>query len=124
MLVIKTKLDKSPIHGIGLFTIEKIEKGQTISQLNEFDIKIKKEDIPPKYIEMFEFYFGVEEEFYQTYFDNMRFMNHSNNPNCIDAKNGMCIAIKDIEIGEELTCDYSFFCELWKNISNAKIKGE
>jgi SET domain-containing protein len=116
MLIIKTKLDKSSIHGIGLFTLEKIEKGQVIAELSEFDIKIKKDDVPQKHIEMFEFYFGVEKDCYQTYFDNMRFMNHSDYPNCIDAKNGMCIAIKDIEIGEELTCDYSFFCNLWENI--------
>ena len=46
----------------------------------------------------------------------MRFMNHSTTPNCIDAKNGLCIAIKDIEEGEELTCDYTFFDDTWENI--------
>ena len=116
MLKIKTKLDKSPIHGIGLFTLEKVSKGQTIGELCELDIKIKKENLLPKYIDMFEFYFGVEDDSYQTYFDNMRFMNHSKNPNCVDLKNGLCVAIKDIEIGEELTCDYSFFCNLWKDV--------
>lgn len=115
MLKIKTKLDNSPIHGIGLFTLEKIKKGDIIGELCQFDVKIKKEDVLPKYINMFEFYFGVMDDYYQTYFDNMRFMNHSNNPNCIDLKNGLCVAVKDIEIGEELTCDYSFFCDLWKD---------
>jgi SET domain-containing protein len=116
MLVIKTKLDNSQIHGIGLFTLEKVMKGQIIGQLCELDVKIEKKNIPPKYIDMFEFYFSVEGDTYQTYFDNMRFMNHSKNPNCVDLKNGLCVSIKDIEIGEELTCDYSFFCDLWKDV--------
>lgn len=116
MLIIKTKLDKSSIHGIGLFTLEKIEKGQIIAKINEFDFKIRKNSVPPKYVETFEFYSGVKGDYYQTYFDNMRFMNHSTTPNCIDAKNGLCIAIKDIEEGEELTCDYTFFDDTWENI--------
>jgi hypothetical protein len=42
MLVIKTKLDNSQIHGIGLFTLEKVMKGQIIGQLCELDVKIEK----------------------------------------------------------------------------------
>jgi len=115
MLLIKTEIKDSKIHGLGLYTLQTIKKGDIIAKLNEFDIKISIEEIPPMYIEFFNHYFGKQKEYYQVYFDNMRFMNHSDDPNCINTNNGLCIAIKDIDIGDELTCDYSFFCDLWKN---------
>ncbi|MFZ4437520.1 MAG: SET domain-containing protein-lysine N-methyltransferase [Syntrophales bacterium] len=37
-------------------------------------------------------------------------MNHSKTPNCLDLPNGGCVALCRIEIGDELTCDYSIFC--------------
>jgi SET domain-containing protein len=56
----------------------------------------------------------LEGDYYQTYVDNMRFMNHSKTPNCMDTPDGKTIAIRDISIGEELTCDYSLICDMWK----------
>lgn len=117
MLRIKTTIKASKIHNIGLFVEENIEKGTIIAELNNFDIKIKDEDIPNRFLELFDHYFSVEGNYYQTYFDNMRFMNHSDSPNCIDSKDGKTIAIKDIKIGDELTCDYSFFCDSYKKQS-------
>jgi SET domain-containing protein len=114
MLKVKTFLRDSLIQGIGLFADEDIKKGKIVSELTSLDVKIKKDDILNNDIEFFNHYFSYQGEYYQTYFDNMRFMNHSDNPNCIDAENGTCIAIKDIKKGEELTCDYSIICKLWQ----------
>lgn len=41
--------------------------------------------------------------------DNARFMNHSFEPNCDDDGGEFTTAARDIEAGEELTCDYRRF---------------
>jgi len=40
--------------------------------------------------------------------DNARYMNHADEPNLIE-RDGANFANRDIEIGEELTCDYRVF---------------
>ena len=116
MLKIKHKLQISSIHGIGLFTLEKINKGDIIAELNKFDIEVLINSVDEKDKPFFEHYFAVQGEFYQTYFDDMRFMNTSKTHNCVDLPNGQCVAIRDIEINEELTCDYSLICDLYNKM--------
>jgi len=115
MLLINTKVDVSKIHGLGLFALQSISKNDVIAKLNKFDIKVKATDIPKEYINFFNFYNSKQGDIYQIYFDNMRFMNHSDNPNCIDMEDGSCIALKDIKVGEELTCNYKLICDIYKN---------
>ena len=114
MLKVKSYIDISSIHGIGLFTLEPILKGQIVGELNQFDLLIHKDDIPSDDMPFFNVYSSLEGDYYQTYVDNMRFMNHSKTPNCMDTPDGKTIAIRDISIGEELTCDYSLICDMWK----------
>ena len=97
--------------GMNVFSVD-WEKYENINLSIDIS-EIKKEDVPPKYINMFEFYFGVKDDYYQIYFDNMRFMNHSNEPNCIDLKNGLCVAIKDIEI-DEISLGQKVVCQIAK----------
>jgi SET domain-containing protein len=114
MLKIKHNIQESKIHGLGLFTEEDLEEGLIIGSLNKFDIQIPINEVDIKDIYFFDFYFSKQGEVYQTYFDNMRFMNHSNTPNCIDLKNGDCVTLKKIKKGEELTCDYHLICDNWE----------
>lgn len=114
MLTIDHEVKKSEIHGLGLFTKEDITKNQVIGKLNKFDFIIPIHEIEDEFLEHFNFYCSKQGDTYQTYFDNMRFMNHSDNPNCIDLPNGDCVAIMDIKKGKELTCDYSLICDDWK----------
>lgn len=114
MLKIKTYLEKSTVHGIGLFTSEDIKKNQVIGELGKFDLLIHKDDIDESEYGFFKMYSSAIGEYRQTYFDNMRFMNHSADNNCIDTPDGKTIAIRDISIGEELTCNYSLICDEWK----------
>ena len=107
LLKVKSYIHKSPLHGIGLFSSEYIRKGQVVGELNKFDLLIHKDEISDDDIWFFDFYCSLNGDYYQTYADNMRFMNHSKTPNCIDTPDGKTIALRDIPIGQELTCDYS-----------------
>lgn len=127
MLIVNTYTAQSEIHGIGLFCAEeKIEKGRPIWVYKEgYDLKIKVNDIPEELRGYLDKYSTVSPEKdkilfkdgyqYVTYNDsliyhldgdNCKYMNHSDNPNVVFNDN-IGIAIKDIELNEELTCDYS-----------------
>ena len=41
--------------------------------------------------------------------DDGRFFNHSSTPSCDDSADDITVAVRDIEIGEELTVDYTTF---------------
>lgn len=120
MLLVKTRIDKSPIAGIGLFADEFIPKGTYIWRFKTgFDIRVN-EDYPDSLP-------GPAKAFFQTYAyqnpktkkyvlcsDNSRFFNHSNTPNthCVkdpEDEETADVAARDIEPGEELTVDYREF---------------
>jgi SET domain-containing protein len=110
MLQVKTYLDKSPIHGIGVFAAENIKSGQLVWKLN---LAIDKIINPNIVFESFELkflkiyaYFDLQLDKWILPVDNDRFMNHSDNPNSGPLENGDDIAIKDINIGEEITVNY------------------
>lgn len=114
MLLVKTKLLPSPIHGIGLFADEDISKGTKMWKwVDGVDVVIKKDLLNPMP--------DIQKEFIKTYAwinengdyclcgDNDRFANHSNTPNCISKfVNGewLDIAGKDIKKDEEITYNY------------------
>lgn len=118
MLLIKTKIGKSDIHGIGLFADQFIEKGTEIWELNDSIDKIithkEFEELPliaRKTIIHFS-HFDKKINAHVLCGDNARFFNRSNTPNCID-KLGKTIAGKDIHEGEELTEVYYNLHELF-----------
>jgi len=117
MLTIKTKLDKSKIHGIGVFAEEFIPKGKVVYQyLEGFDIIYSTEQIEKmsmltrKYIEHYAYYSSGEGG-YVLCGDNGRFVNHSKTPNIQMYNRINTVALKDIQIGEEITEDYFYFDE-------------
>lgn len=117
MLLVKTKIGASRIHRFGLFADEFIPVGTHIWQFTPgFDLEMTKwlYDILPldskKFIEHFG-YFDHRLERYIMAADNACFINHSTNPNIFSNTHldryGVDIAVRDIEIGEEITIDYS-----------------
>jgi uncharacterized protein len=117
MLLVKTKIGTSKIAGIGLFADQFISKGMPVWKLmSGFDIEIAKNDllkIPELARQQFlnYAYLNSKKGVYILCFDDARFFNHSENPNVTSQQDDdiVDIAIRDINIGEELTQNYSNF---------------
>ena len=109
MLQVKTYLDKSPIHGIGVFADEDIVSGQCTWKLNPNIDKIittdKFTELEEAFIKKYA-YFDKQLNKWILSADNDRFTNHSETPNTRPINNGELIAINDIKKGEEITVNY------------------
>ena len=115
MLLVKTKIGPSNIHGIGLFADQFIPKGTVVwKYYPEFDKAFKREDLnflPKEVAERVIDYCYRSGDTYVMCFDNARFFNHSDNPSTIDepgVDTGV-IAARDLNIGDEITSDYRVF---------------
>lgn len=114
MLLVKTVLKQSPIHGIGVFADEHIVAGSMIGMWQEgldltLDYGYVNQLAEPlrEAIRHYAYLDAVGGE-YKLNADNMRFFNHSDDPNTHDSSD-FDYASRDIERGEELTCNYYRF---------------
>ena len=112
MLLVKTYLGKSRIHGTGVFAAQFIRKGTKIWRFVEgFDRAWWPREFArlPKAARDFIRHHGyrVDGEILLTV-DHDRHMNHSDKPNTY-LKNGYAIARRNIRKGEEITNDYREF---------------
>lgn len=123
MLLVKTKLDVSPIHGIGLFADEFIAEGSIIWKFHELiDLRFAEERVEQlaegarQQIQKYS-YREKHSGLYVLCGDDARFLNHSEDPNCFDFYSGeeqdLTVARRDINSGEELTCNYALFDLDW-----------
>ncbi len=118
MLLVRTYLAKSLIHGIGLFTGETIAAGVIVYKPSpDLDLCISHEvfsvldERNQKVIAHYGFRSKVDDKWYLA-FDDIRFCNHSTVGNIgVKIFNGIsCLAAKnDIVVGEELLQDYGEF---------------
>ena len=116
MLLVKTYIGLSPIHGIGLYTAEPIKKGTRIWEFTPgFDLIIEKEiitSLPSIQQEQILNYAYLDRQTgkYLLCADNARFFNHSTTPNAEDIETpNITIAARDIEKNEEITSNYKTF---------------
>jgi len=112
MLLVKTYIGKSKIHGVGVFAGEPIRKGAKIWRFVEgFDRCYTPKQFArlPKPARDFLKSYGyrVDGEILFTV-DNDRHMNHSDKPNTF-LRAGYVIARRNIRKGEEITNDYREF---------------
>ena len=112
MLLVKTYLGKSPIHGIGVFAGESIRKDQKIWRfVIGFDRYYSRKQFArlPKpareYIKLHGYQWNTE---ILLSMDNDSYMNHSDSPNTY-FHNGYVIARHNIHKGVEITNDYRAF---------------
>ncbi|HXI87270.1 MAG TPA: SET domain-containing protein-lysine N-methyltransferase, partial [Parvularculaceae bacterium] len=118
MLLVSTYIAPSEIEGVGVFAAEPIKKGARLSRFEpEFDRLVPRsvyETAPPhlrRLLDRYSFPHPDNADLLVYEVDNSRFMNHSENPNTdfSDFANG--VALHDIAVGEELTCNYRDFFE-------------
>lgn len=116
MLLIDTYVDKSEIEGVGVFTAQPIKAGTLIWKLDpDFDRLInlnflqKSPDHLREFFVRYAYPLDTDPDTLILEVDNGRFMNHHETPNTQYKEIVRGYAIRDIEIGEELTCNYAEF---------------
>ena len=116
MLLVKTKIKESKIHGIGLFADESIKVGTKVWSFEpKLDIVLLKEEIGRlSSVAQEQFYrYAYLDKVRNKYLlcgDDARFFNHSDKPNCDETKeNDSTFALRDIDVDEELTINYGEF---------------
>ena len=115
MLLVKTYINKSDIHGIGCFADEFISKDTLIWQLSDLELNITKErfkELPDTAQDYLRKFADWDKELGRIImsFDNDKYMNHSFAPN-VRFDNQKTYAVRDIQKGEELTINYYEFDE-------------
>ena len=119
MLLVKTVLHESKIHGIGCFAAERIPKGTPIwifhTAIDTVHSEEQLRSLSPACEEQIRKY-AYFHDFLKGYVlcgDDSRFFNHSETPSCLDEQpdgvTNCTSALRDIEIGEELTSNYRSF---------------
>lgn len=113
MLCVKTKLRPCGAKGLGLFADEPIAKGTVVwkfdgglDQVFSEDFYATRNALLKNYLFT---YAWLEEKGWILCADDARFMNHSALPSLGGGKLPVSIALRDIEVGEELTEDYETF---------------
>lgn len=116
MLLVKTKIGESEINEIGLFAAEFIPKGKVIWKWHHgFEQEFSPTEVealpePARTVLIQRAYFSDSLQKFVLCCDDARFMNHSESPNLRDGGGddyqAETIAIRDIQIGEELTINY------------------
>ena len=109
MLLIDTYLDKSKIHGIGVFSKENIKQKEIVTkELPQFEFHFNQNELPKmplafaNFINEYAFESNLDKNILILGIDNEKYINHSDTPN-VDEHG---YALRDIKIDEELTVDY------------------
>ena len=119
MLLVRTRVGPSPIHGLGLFADQAIPAGTEIWRFApglDVDVAPGVVERLPDHVRAFFARYGYVDRRLARYvlcFDDARFMNHSDRPNVAPDygrdPHGVDVALADIAPGDELTVDYRTF---------------
>ena len=130
MMLVRTRVAPSAIHGLGLFAVDAIPKGTPVWR---FEAGFDREFSPEEFAAL-----PTEAQAHIRWFayvnrdtggrvlsgDHTCFMNHSPAPNTGTSHDAVppiiTVALRDISVGEELTCDYWVFdAEAGKKLASA-----
>ncbi|MCP4308817.1 MAG: SET domain-containing protein [bacterium] len=114
MMLVSNHVDRSPIHGLGIFAGAFIPKGTRVWEFTPgFDQVYSQQqldELPAHQRQIIMFYCYVEQGLNQLVLccDNARHFNYADNPNCGPAEHKVdgfvsAVALHDIAAGEELT---------------------
>ncbi len=131
MLLVKTNVAMSPIHGLGVFAAEPIPAGTPIWALDALLDRVfpaaALADYPEhvrEYLEHYCEYFPETDELVLSG-DGDRFTNHSDDPNTAvagrNAPDARVVAVRDIAEGEEITCSYAVIRSLKWSAAEAEV---
>ena len=117
MLLVSASVRPSPIHGLGCFTNERIARGQLVWQYDpRLDRRIPAAEVaalPPPAQEFLRMYGYLElcdgQPVVTLCGDHAKHMNHAAAANLLSVSSQTDTALRDIEAGEELTCNYYEF---------------
>lgn len=118
MLLIPTRIEVSPVHGLGLFTAVPVRRNQLTWA---YDARVDRivpdpvvRDLPEPARTFFRRYAYRTAGGWVLCGDDARFMNHSTDPTVRSAPDpAPDRAARDLAAGEELTCDYRAFDDHW-----------
>jgi SET domain-containing protein len=116
MLLVNARVDRSAIHGLGLFAVAPIAKGTEVWRFTpgfHLDLDLKTLEDQPASLRERLLHYGYIDRRLNRYIlccDDARFINHSDEANIradftLD-RYGVDIAGRDIAAGEEITVDY------------------
>jgi uncharacterized protein len=119
MMMVDTVLKQSRIHGLGVFLVEPVERGQLIWR---FDARVDRVYTPaevaslPAHIQRYLRTYSTwhaQSGLYVLCGDNGRYFNHSEAPSTVSnaISFGEDHAARDLAAGEELTSDYRTICD-------------
>ena len=119
MLMVPTELRPSPIHGLGVFLLAPVKKGELIWR---FDSRIDRvyspeevDSLPEHVARYLRTYstWHAQGRLYVLCGDNGRYFNHSDEPSTVSnaISFGEHHAARDLAAGEELTSDYATICD-------------
>lgn len=123
MMLVKTELRPSSIHGLGVFLLEPVTKGQIIWRYDSrVDRAYSIEEIEslPEHVQAYLRTYSTwhaETRLYVLCGDNGRYFNHASEPNTVSASVsfGDDTAASDLPVGTELTTDYRAICDAVRN---------
>lgn len=122
MLLVRTFLEKSLIHGFGVFARDSISEGTRVWEFHpKLDIKFNPEEfdaLPENVKEELEWHMYEPDKGGAYYYEATmgKYMNHSRKPSVDFSELGYAVATRNINPGEELTCDYRQFMAEWEHI--------
>ena len=119
MLLVETELRPSPIHGIGIFLLQPVSRGELIWRFDSRIDRVYSEDeiaTLPEPMKRFLRTYSTWHESTRLWVlcgDNGRHFNHSATPTTVSnaISFGEDRAAADLPVGTELTSDYSTICD-------------
>jgi SET domain-containing protein len=118
MLLVPVRVDRSAIHGLGVFALDRIAEGTVVWTFTpgfDLDLDPRMLDDRPAHFRQTMLHYGYIDPALNRFIlccDDYRFINHSDSPNIrVDRRAdryGADVAARDIDPGEELTVDYAY----------------
>jgi len=117
MLLVRTRLGPSAIHGLGVFAVAPISPGTEVWRFTPgFDLELDPALVErqPEHVREWLLVYGYLDPRLKRFIlccDDARFINHSATPNLrpdfARERHGVDVALREIAAGEELTVDYA-----------------